>query len=174
MAGGYPDDNSVTYGQIVRTVNGGRNWTLQWLDTLRYDLNDVDFVDTLYGWAVGGRDLTRELILLHTTNGGTLWSAQTPPSGYFLRAVCFVDRNNGWAVGDSGTILRTSNGGTTWLAQPSGTDARLRDVSFVDPSHGVVVGDGTALYTTNGGTVWSKGTLPLYHRRKVTGRAIVR
>ncbi len=31
-----------------------------------------------------------------------------------LNDVCFIDRQNGWAAGDHGTILRTSDGGETW------------------------------------------------------------
>ena len=45
--------------------------------------------------------------------------------------VSFVDANNGWAVGNGGTILHTSNGGATWSTQRSGTFNDLFGVSFV-------------------------------------------
>ena len=36
-----------------------------------------------------------------------------------LQDVYFVDKNHGWAVGDSGTIIATMDGGNTWKIQIS-------------------------------------------------------
>ena len=60
------------------------------------------------------------------------WSAgaiAAPPRNYDdspLRAVRFVDRHEGWAVGDSGCVWHTIDGGKTWERQPTGTTASLR------------------------------------------------
>jgi hypothetical protein len=74
-----------------------------------------------------------------------------------LTSVNFVDANNGWISGYSGTLLKTTNGGTTWEAQ-SGTSNLLTDVYFTDAFNGWAVGDnGTILHTTNGGLTFVEG-----------------
>lgn len=81
-----------------------------------------------------------------------------------LRAVQFVDRNEGWAVGDDGVIWHTIDGGQTWERQPSGTRASLRSIHFVNPYVGWIAGReelpygggsvGCLLYTSDGGLKW--------------------
>ncbi|MEE4260632.1 MAG: YCF48-related protein, partial [Bacteroidales bacterium] len=69
-----------------------------------------------------------------------------------LNDVTFIDSNNGWAVGDSGTILHTSDGGNNWEFQESGTIADLNSVFFVDENYGWICGDSSIiLHTDNGG-----------------------
>src|SRR5262249_42692225 len=73
-----------------------------------------------------------------------------------LRGVWFVTRNEGWAVGDLGTILHTTDTGKTWNMQVSNSTVyTLNAVSFASPTIGVVVGSaGRILRTTNGGANW--------------------
>ena len=71
------------------------------------------------------------------------WFWQNPlPTGNHLECVCFVDQNNGWAVGWYGTILRTTNGGDNWIFQFNGATNTLYGVSFTDLNNGTVVGGG--------------------------------
>ncbi len=75
--------------------------------------------------------------------------------GMGFYSVDFVNPQEGWAVGDNGTILHTSDGGKVWMAQESGTDKRLDGVSFVNPNQGwILVEDGTILHTSDGGENW--------------------
>lgn len=81
-----------------------------------------------------------------------------------LHAVQFVDRNEGWAVGDEGVIWHTIDGGRTWERQPSGVRASLRSVHFLNPFTGWIVGRdqlpngggsaGVMLVTRDGGLKW--------------------
>ena len=52
---------------------------------------------------------------------GTALFATAAPPRYFddapLRAVQFVDRNEGWAVGDEGVVWHTIDGGDHWERQ---------------------------------------------------------
>ena len=82
-----------------------------------------------------------------------------------LRAVQFVDRNEGWAVGDAGVVLHTIDGGQTWERQSTGGRASLRSVHFLTPYIGWIVGreelgdgrsSGVMLTTTNGGLKWQR------------------
>ena len=111
----------------------------------------VHFIDASFGWVAGD-----EGIVLHTTNGGTLWTPQVSGTTVELSSVRFVDAINGWMVGNGGTILHTSNAGIDWLPQPSGTTVWLTSVHFVDATTGWAVGDlGTILHTDNGGSTWT-------------------
>ncbi len=81
-----------------------------------------------------------------------------------LRAVHFVDENEGWAVGDQGAIYRTMNKGVNWDRQPSGTAAMLTGVRMLNTHEGLIVGaqgrmydrgaSGVVLGTGNGGFPW--------------------
>jgi photosystem II stability/assembly factor-like uncharacterized protein len=57
---------------------------------------------------------------LHSADRGKTWKAQPTNSPIPLNAVYFLNHNNGWAVGELGTILSTNDGGTTWKAQMRG------------------------------------------------------
>src|SRR5262249_23096731 len=50
-----------------------------------------------------------------------------------LHGVYFIDKQEGWAVGDEGAIWHTINAGQTWERQPSGVVASLRSVWFLNP-----------------------------------------
>lgn len=98
-----------------------------------------------------------------------LWSCQSGPtesepgtwqivresSGDVYSSLHFADRDHGWAVGGSGTILHTGDGGNTWEYQQSGTPNNLSDVYFVDSQHGWAAGsNNTIIHTVNGGLSW--------------------
>ena len=83
-----------------------------------------------------------------------------------LRDVFFLTVNQGWVVGDSGTILTTSNGGANWLQQVSGTVNQLYGVTFVSSTQGWVVGNGgTILATNDGGLTWVQQAFGTSNRR---------
>jgi photosystem II stability/assembly factor-like uncharacterized protein len=95
-----------------------------------------------------------------------------------LADICFVDPQNGWAVGDRGAIWHTADGGSTWQLQPSGTKCNLESVHFVDANSGWAVGGsirpytyqtaGVVLRTRDGGKHWtSVPGLTLPRLRKV-------
>jgi photosystem II stability/assembly factor-like uncharacterized protein len=73
-----------------------------------------------------------------------------------LRGVSFVDDINGFAVGDSGTIIHTTNGGKNWVTQISSTTNSLLAVSCLSADTCWAVGTGgTVLSTFNGGATWN-------------------
>jgi photosystem II stability/assembly factor-like uncharacterized protein len=90
-----------------------------------------------------------------------------------LRAVVFLDANEGWAVGDEGAVWHSIDGGKHWERQPTGVRASLRAVHFLNPFTGWVVGReelpygggsvGVVLVTRDGGLKWQRisiNTLP--------------
>ena len=83
-----------------------------------------------------------------------------------LNRVTFVDENNGWAVGDRGTLWRTGDGGHRWQLESTGVDCRLESVSFVSSKLGWAAGGysqpythasaGVILRSEDGGRRWTR------------------
>jgi len=113
------------------------------------------------------------------------WRRQASTTHVGLWGVSFVNEHDGWAVGDSGTILATTDGGTVWRKQNSSTSANLTGVVFVTAKDGWAVGyqpapavgypaqpgatgthviflsnTGVILHTTDGGVTWRPQTVP--------------
>lgn len=83
------------------------------------------------------------------------WKLKTNLTTNALFDIFFVNKMNGWIVGENGIVLRTSNGGDTWIGQKSNTTVSLRSVFFVDSLNGYVVGsDGKIIKSTDGGANW--------------------
>lgn len=95
-------------GNILKTTNGGTDWSIQFVIPGNPILYDVYFANENEGWVTGSSGL-----ILKTTDGGTIWSSLTSGSTVSLQSVHFVDNDIGWAVGNSETILKTTTGGVT-------------------------------------------------------------
>ncbi|MCD4776111.1 MAG: T9SS type A sorting domain-containing protein [Candidatus Aegiribacteria sp.] len=134
------------YVIITSEVDSGGFWVPGTSGTTEF-LNDVCFVDSLHGWAVGNNGL-----ILVTYNGGVSWDSQISNTIENLNSVSFVDQLHGWVAGAGGTILYTENGGDVWNLQTSGVTTELNGISFVDLNYGWAVGAGELiLATTDGG-----------------------
>ena len=69
-AGNYPNTNGI----ILKTTDGGENWTLQNNIGITNYLFSVYFIDSNTGWAVGwyeGQNFAGTIY--KTTDGGTTW-----------------------------------------------------------------------------------------------------
>jgi photosystem II stability/assembly factor-like uncharacterized protein len=128
-------------------------------------LNDVCFVDTMHGWAVGDRGT-----IWHTTDGGNTWNLQAAETDCALHSVSFIDKQHGWAGGGAtqlythvsqGVVLHTRNGGRTWMAFRGALSPTIRHLHFFSPTHGVAVSQATAMFpagvqtTNDGGRSWA-------------------
>jgi len=134
---------------ITFETDSGGVWTPGFSGTSEL-LNDVCFVDSLKGWAVGNNGT-----VLVTYDGGVNWTQQTSNTPENLNSVSFVDHTDGWACGSSGTIISTVDGGDVWSLQTSGVASELRGISFSDHNNGWAVGTGeTIIATNNGGSSW--------------------
>jgi photosystem II stability/assembly factor-like uncharacterized protein len=140
-------------GKIFHSSDGAKTWELQETN-VREPLFDVDFVDTLHGWAVGNLGL-----ILHTSDGGKTWEKQGSKTDNQFFGVDFVDERVGWVVGYYGSIFHTSDGGQTWEDQSVSEDVAFNDVHFVDQETGWAVGEfSTILHTQDAGKNWERLT----------------
>jgi photosystem II stability/assembly factor-like uncharacterized protein len=85
------------------------------------------------------------------------WLDIASPVNTTLRDVYFADSLNGWAVGDTSTIIHTSDGGYNWVIQDCPiSNFNLGRVQFVNKDIGfITAGKGTILKTSNGGMNWN-------------------
>ena len=112
------------------------------------------------GWIVGGDSYSGGGAITYTEDG-TTWKLQDNPFGLKYNSswdmylmitlvdVFFFDENEGWAVGNFGTILHTFDGGTTWTKEADGI---VNDMTMVTKVFGVnkncvyfICNDGTLL-----------------------------
>jgi photosystem II stability/assembly factor-like uncharacterized protein len=103
-----------------------------------------------------------------TLDGGKTWDRMKSGCRASLRAVCFVNELQGWAVGRTerpadtsvGTVLKTNDGGLTWEEATETPLPGLNGVKFFDETTGIAFGDGTpaapsGLFATgDGGKTW--------------------
>ena len=112
-------------GVVIYTRDGGKTWERQASDdTLGLNLNGVSFVNAQTGWVMtergsvmlktedGGKTRARQFIsntglrFVSSNDGGITWTRWPSGTEAGLRGVAFADANNGWAVGEDGTILK--------------------------------------------------------------------
>ncbi len=159
-------------GTILHTSDGGATWKEQETG-VHFLLEKVFFIDHDHGWAVGGWPRDYELainggmgVILATTNGGKTWETQLDSAGGWLTGITFLDQENGWAVGEFGTIWRTKDGGDSWKqARRAPTPTWLYDVHFIDKQRGWTVGRfETVMSTEDGGESWTRKPMPPIRR----------
>jgi photosystem II stability/assembly factor-like uncharacterized protein len=158
--------SSDTLGRIYRSINGGSTWIA--VDSPKIaEPNDMFFVDTLKGFAVGEFGG-----IVRTVDGGVTWQQVVYVLSQFgnfspLRKVFFTTRDSGWAIGGiSGveTKVRTTDGGATWQTSNTFVGSSLHGLHFADSRNGWTVGGVNAGLvierTTDGGITWTKQQQP--------------
>ena len=105
---------------VYMTTDAGWTWTQQttgWAETSW----DIQFIDSLSGWAVGGTPPNHPMppggLVLRTTDGGSHWTPELGVTPNCLFGLHFLTPTEGWAVGASGTIIHTSTGDVVSVAE---------------------------------------------------------
>ncbi|MBK9985237.1 MAG: hypothetical protein IPP15_23305 [Saprospiraceae bacterium] len=144
-------------GTILKTTNGGTNWSLQTSGTTS-TIRSIFFLDASNGWACGD-----EGTIITTTNGGTTWTPQTSPYGSQYYGIRFVNTTTGWVVGAGSVLLKTVNGGANWIQQQNqgssmwGLDMQSTTSGWVCGGFNNTFGSPSLLKTTNGSS-WTYQT----------------
>jgi photosystem II stability/assembly factor-like uncharacterized protein len=165
---GYAVGSAGGGGQIVKTIDGGNNWTFLKQEA-GVHLRSVEFFNTEKGF-VGGFTLSGTKIFQKTTDGGVTWTDITGSLPAKARkGICgmaVADENTIYAGGawfeDSGYIAKSTNGGESWsLIDMHEYTSGVIDMHFLNKDTGFVTGMGpeplrnaVILYTTNGGISW--------------------
>jgi len=186
----FLDENNgwaITAHSIWRTDDGGHTWTeVRRAPTVKllnhYEpqetLESVQFFSPSEGWVIEGTSL------IHTTDSGATWE-KYKPDGVAIRSIRFLDRDNGWFVGQllrlpavkdefetwHPVIYGTKDGGNNWRRVYIGPEERypLWDVWPLSSKDIWAVGV-TILHSDDGGASWNK--VPLKDRRGVSGMPV--
>lgn len=156
MVGG---DSAVEGGEIARTRDGGKTWTVVKLveplmvRAANYFMVSVQFVDGQRGWISGqsGR-------ILRTDDGGEHWDELRVPARTLVQDVFFLDHDTGWALTWS-EVLLTTDGGEHW-SRGAKLAGRFRAIRFLDRQNGIVVGPGGIQRSWDGGQGWQRVEVP--------------
>ncbi|MFZ1264050.1 MAG: hypothetical protein WAT34_11140, partial [Chitinophagaceae bacterium] len=158
-------------GKIVKTINGGENWTTLLQASGIYH-RSVEFINAQKGF-VGGFPVSGSTVNIFrsTTDGGATWNDLTsslhPRAGKGICGLAVADPNTIYGCGnwyqDSAYIIKSADGGNTWsFIDMSGYATSLIDMYFTSKDTGFVTGKGllpletaVILYTTNGGVSWT-------------------
>lgn len=145
---------SGTQGIVVRTVDGGKNWTVGRVpEAEKLDFRDVEAFgeSTAYLLSAGPGPASR---IFKTIDGGKAWTRQfiMPDPKGFLDALAFWNESAGIALGDPVNgrfqLFTTDDGGANWQAlAPQNLPAAL-------PDEGCFAASGTCLITHGTHDVW--------------------
>lgn len=67
-------------------------------------------------------------------------------TNYKINSISFLDERNGFALGDSGTVLTTSDTGSTWQQINLHNKKNIYDGYFLPTGKSILVGDSSAFY----------------------------
>lgn len=151
------------YGYLAKTTDGAISLTQLTFPTLAENfIYNMDFINELTGWIVGG--LPQPLftpLVAKTTDGGVTWINQTPSgiSGPQTQ-VDFIDANIGFMTGIGG-FFKTTNGGTNWVPLTSPTTNSITSLKAFDANN-IYISTSTAEFykTSNSGVNWQSVTVP--------------
>lgn len=114
VAGTIDEDDT---GAVLRTTDGGATWKTVPTPDAKQVPQSIFFLDANNGWLVGATEDESgdpgPSQILATKDGGATWEVKTKVAAS-LRAVQFVDAQNGMAVGSGGKVFHTSDGGSSW------------------------------------------------------------
>jgi photosystem II stability/assembly factor-like uncharacterized protein len=107
-------------GELLQSDDAGASWQPFFLPG---DLGKTGRVDFHTAAQVGGRQWLAgsagNVVYFRDVESGQ-WSRGQTPIRSAIHRLFFVNRDNGWAVGEGGHILVTRDAGVTWQAQRSG------------------------------------------------------
>jgi photosystem II stability/assembly factor-like uncharacterized protein len=147
-----------TYNRILKTSNGGDNWS-EVLTGEGY--TDIHFIDSLTGWKAGG-------YIKKTTNGGLNWFIQPLPTSNWISAmskISVLNKDTIWGVGGAiqwivgtshfrGIVYKTINGGVNWGYQIPDTSVDsyyFQNIYFFNKRNGWVYNTNYNFHTITGG-----------------------
>jgi photosystem II stability/assembly factor-like uncharacterized protein len=152
------------YETILKTTNGGNNWTKIHENISGYDYYGIHFFDENTGIAAGGYfGAYFRGIVSRTTNGGLNWTDSISTTICY-RALYFINSTTGfmggWTTGlTNSPVYKTTNAGLNWIHIPPFNAYGVEDFHFINDNTGWATGDipgGEGLFkTTDGGNTWT-------------------
>ncbi len=135
-------------------------WFQQTISLGNKIITDIQFLDSLNGWAVTDAGPSFDTAyVFKTSNGGVNWDFQYRFSAAFYK-IQMIDYDTGYIAGTTGfgKMWKTTNGGINWNIVSNFSASPMTDLHFVNVNTGWICSDdildGGVLKTTNGGVNW--------------------
>ncbi len=144
---------------VLRTTNGGDNWTINHFDSGICSYYSVQFLNTNTGFVSGYIYNGSNYRLLKTTNGGNTWVYVDHSSDIVAIDMHVLSIDTIWLV-DSGSltggVYRTTNGGASWDHQINLGSSNPDHLFMYSSTFGFIgkYGGSYLRRTTNGGLNW--------------------
>jgi len=139
-------------------------WYQQFIpDVNNMPISDIEFLDSLVGFAVTGDNVGNDTnYILKTTNGGDNWFINFFARRDFFRVI-FLNNNTGYVSGGynaPGVLYKTTNQGINWIQINTGFGLAYKDMSVLNEDTIWLADDnpidGGVFRTTNGGQNWTQ------------------
>ncbi len=140
-------------GAIIKTTDGGQNWTVSQTNTTALILK-IFSLDEQLVIATGYDGL-----ILRSTDGGENFQQVTSGvgTGIDLWGVQMINDTLGWVCGNYHTLLKTTDAGLTWQPVTPGANQHYWALDFLNEDFGMIAcGNGILLRTTDGGNSWTQ------------------
>lgn len=134
--------------QLFQTRDGGVTWSTQPIDTDLSWQRDLFFIDENHGWVCNDRSASSMAndypTVFRTRDGGATWERMHTFSEPGLSKIIFLDRYQGWVVGQK--IYFTLDGGINWTCQLNSNSTFFTDLQFIESQTGFALDYGGVLY----------------------------
>ncbi len=151
---GWAVGDAISKAQILKTVDGGKNWVAQNSNSFE-NLDNVYFSSPNVGFTTGDNGT-----FLKTLDGGNTWSSVTtiPGSNFrpsYLSKFYFTSNYTGFYTTDY-AIFKTNDSGENWNAVLENAEAPITNIAFNSEGvHGIAVCFSGKVYkTTDSGKSW--------------------
>ncbi len=156
VVGGYSANNLYFTGHsvVLRTVNGGLNWTREYYSTRTNEWCwKITFLTRQVGYSSIERGSGGNVYYLKTTDGGITWQDKLFVANYDVEGIGFVNETTGWIggwginqVGSAGPTYETTNAGASWHL--AGWGINMNRIRFLSDTLAYAVGKTVYKYTS--------------------------
>jgi len=148
------DGSSTNTGYILKTTNGGDNWSI--VHSYNTKFEKIQFINSQTGYICAFNDN-----LFKTTNRGDNWFT-IPLPGTFPQDMTALNNDTIWLTTDSdigGGVFVTTNGGANWTNKYNIFGGNPSKIYMINMNTGFVARNSNSgvplIKTTNGGNNWT-------------------
>ena len=147
---------AIAYGLIVKTVNGGINWSRKNVN-MGY-MKKIQFTDSKTGYIIGEKDGVSYVLI--TKDAGNTWKPVKLDLQNGANGMFFINNNTGFVTGQN-VFLKTTDGGISWTKVKNSDDIYFYDVNFKNTKEGIAsASNGIYFKTKDGGITWESIQTP--------------